>query len=103
MNKKRLSSHSESHSPVSIDLSPPIPTESSSVVLKRQITKEQTRHSSPPNHQQRPKSPPDRYQPRPSSNHLRHRSDGTLYLFVHRLVAMVCVFSTNQNQYRTLQ
>jgi len=61
LNKKRPSSRSQSHSPVPIDRSSTPTIESSPLIVKRQISKDHERHSSP------------NVRHRPSSNHNRHR------------------------------
>jgi len=107
-NKKRYSSRSQSRSPLSINISSSLPIESSSsIVIKRQISKNHNRRSSS-NTKHRPPSPDlssrhstNRYHHRSPSNHDRHRSDVTLYLILIRLTNLVIIFSTNQ--YRTFK
>jgi hypothetical protein len=110
-NKKRCSSRSQSRSPVSIDMpSSSLPLESSSLIIKRQISKDHNRRSSPTN-KHRPTSSSDlssrhssnRYHQRSPPNHDRHRSDVTLYLIIIRLTYLAIIFSTNHIQYRTFK
>jgi hypothetical protein len=109
-NKKRLSSRSRSHSPISIDLSPSLPIESSSpptssLIIKRQISKDRNRRPSPINkHRTTSDFSSTRYRHhRSPSNHDRHRSDVTLYLLNNRLTNLVIISSTNHIQYRTFK
>jgi len=109
-NKKRNSSRSQSRSPLSINIPSSLPNESSSsLIIKRQISKDDNRRSSP-NNKHRPTSsdfssrhPTNRYHHRSPSNHDRHRSDVTLYLILIRLTNLVIIFSTNHIQYRTFK
>jgi hypothetical protein len=109
-NKKRCSSRSQSRSPLSINMSPSLPLESSSLIIKRQISKDHIRRSSP-NTKHRPTSSVDfpshhsstRYHHRSPTNHDRHRSDVTLYLISIRLTNLAIIFSTNHIQYRTFK
>ncbi|CAF3788101.1 unnamed protein product [Rotaria magnacalcarata] len=80
-NKKRCSSRSQSHSPSSITLSTSLPLESlssSSIVIKRQTSKDRNRRSSPQDAKHRPTSPrpptSTDFSSRHSSNRNRHRS-----------------------------
>jgi hypothetical protein len=107
-NKKRNSSRSQSHSPLSINISSSLPSESS-LIIKRQISKDDNRRSSS-NNKHRPTSsdfssrhPTNRHHHRSPSNHDRHRSDVTLYLILIRLTNLVIIFSTNHIPYRTFK
>ena len=105
-NKKRPSFRSQSRSPVSISIpsSAPLDLSSSSIVIKRQISKEHTRrHSSPspsssskhrPSNDVRSHHSSTRHQRRSPANHDRHRSDVTLYLLNLRHTSLVIIFST---------
>ncbi|CAF4391107.1 unnamed protein product [Rotaria socialis] len=82
-NKKRCSSRSQSHSPSSINVSSSLPLESlssSSLVIKRQTSKDRNRRSSSQDTKHRPTSPPlpppasTDFSSRHSSNRYRHRS-----------------------------
>lgn len=108
-NKKRRSSRSQSHSPLTINLSSALESPSS-LIVKRQISKDQNRRSSPtPKHRPTPsvdyssRHPATRPHHRSPSNHDRHRSDVTPYFLNNRLSNLVLVFSTNHMQYRTLK
>ena len=110
-NNKKRQSRSQSRSPVSIDVYPPLSTESSSsIVIKRQVSKDHTRRSSPTT-KHRPtsssttttKDSSSHHRHRSPSDHDRHRSDVTLYLLNLRLAYLVTVFSTNHIQYRTFK
>jgi hypothetical protein len=106
-NRKHPSSRSQSRSPVSIDVSPSLPIESSSsVIIKRQLSKDHTRRSSPTT-KHRPisstKDSSSRHRYRSPSNHDLHRSDVTLYLLNLRLTYLVILFSTNHIKYRTFK
>jgi hypothetical protein len=112
-NKKRYSSRSQSRSPVAINISPSLPIESSSsssITIKRQISKDQNRRSSPTT-KHRPTSssdlssrhPQTRHHHRSPSNHDRPRSDVTLYFINNRLTNLVIKLFTNHIQYRTFK
>lgn len=118
-NKKRNSSRSRSHSHSSstINISSSLPNEplsSSSLVIKRQISKEPNRRSSPlSTNKHRATSSADlssrhssaRHRHRSPANHDRHRSDVTLYYFIfNRLTYLVIIYITNHIlQYRTFK
>lgn len=107
-NKKRRSSRSQSHSPLSINISPSLPNESP-LIIRRQISKDHNRRTSP-NNKHRPTSTDftshhssNHHHHRSPSNHDRYRSDVTLYFIFNRLTYLVTIFSSNHIQYRTFK
>ncbi len=98
-NKKRHSSRSQSRSPLPINMSSSLPLESTTLIIKRQLSKDHNRRSSP-NDKHRPPSSShhssNRYRHRSPSNHDRHRSDVTLYLRIIRLTNLAIIFFTNR-------